>query len=71
MMNEGNIFSSCDYSRLCPRDREKEIEIEMNRLPLHTADAGAEIGDSVHSHEDEIMEGNIFIHRVCLRDRES
>ena len=54
---------------MSPRDREKEIE--MNRLPLHRVDAGAEIDDSVDSLEGEIMEGNAFIHRVCLRDRES
>ena len=43
----------------------------MNIVPLHTADAGAGIDDSVDSPEDEIMEGNVFIHRLCLRDRES
>ena len=43
-----------------PRDREKEIE--MNRLPLHRVDDGAGIDDSVDSHEDEIMDGNVFSH---------
>ena len=42
----------------------------MKMKPLYTLDDNAKIDDSVDSPEDEIMEGNVFIHRVCLRDRE-
>ena len=41
------------------------------KIPLHTVDDGAEIDGSVDSPEDEIMEGNVFIHRVYLRFSES
>ena len=44
----------------------EEIEIEMNIVPLHTVDAGAEIDDFVDSPEDEIMEGEMMELRLMV-----